>query len=332
MAFFRETPVNFLVIDKLVNEINLLPDTNSLAVLKGGTHELFKYFNNAPTTYKCYLIPKKSGGHRLIANPPFAIKVVQRELINILKNRIQVSDSAYAYVEGKGIKANALEHKNSNFFLKMDLVSYFNSIDDGLLSRLIKASFTDISMEEINLLNNLLLWEKGSKLCLSVGAPSSPFISNAIMYDFDNELKNECMKKKITFTRYADDLTFSTNKKNQLFQIPHIVEKLLEKHFSTKLTVNHKKTKFSSKAHNRRVTGITITNQASLSLGREKKRIIRSMVHNYYYGKASVEDILKLQGYLSFSKYIEPTFFNSLKDKYGKDIISMLLRVRKNND
>ena len=53
------------------------------------------------------------------------------------------------------------------------------------------------------------------------------------------------------------------------------------------------------------------------------------MVHNYFHGKSSIENVIKLQGYLALSKNIEPKFFNSLKEKYGNDIIPRILRVRK---
>lgn len=321
--------MNYKVIDKLISELGKLPEVNSLSDLQVDYAEQLTYFKKAPKTYKCYQIPKNSGGFRLIANPPFALKVVQRLLIKILEERFFISDCAHAYEKKRSIKSNALCHVNSRFLLKMDLNNYFNSIDEDLLYSLFTRAYPEISKQEIDIINHILLWEKGTKLCLSVGAPSSPYLSNVIMYDFDEELKSECLKRKIKFTRYADDLTFSTSERDQLFQVPHIVEELLEKYFSTKLIVNYKKTKFSSKAHNRRVTGVTLTNNGSLSLGRERKRHIRAMVHNYFHGKSSIENVIKLQGYLALSKNIEPKFFNSLKEKYGNDIIPRILRVRK---
>ncbi|MDA4629511.1 reverse transcriptase domain-containing protein, partial [Enterobacter hormaechei] len=67
-----------------------------------------------------------------------------------------------------------------------------------------------------------------TKLILSVGAPSSPIISNFCMYEFDNRIHTACNKLEITYTRYADDLTFSCNIPNVLKAVPSTLEALLK--------------------------------------------------------------------------------------------------------
>src|SRR5574343_1201175 len=86
---------------------------------------------------------------------------------------------------------------------------------------------------------------------LSIGAPSSPLISNFIMYFFDEKIQNICKENNTLYTRYADDLTFSTNVKNLLFEFPNIVAAILEEETQGQIKINNKKTVFSSKAHNR---------------------------------------------------------------------------------
>ena len=137
-----------------------------------------------------------------------------------------------------------------------------------------------------------------------------------------------CNHKNITYTRYADDLTFSTSQKNILCTIPNIVKELLNKLFEGVLNINRKKTIFSSKAHNRHVTGITLNNHNELSLGRRKKRYIKHLIHQYELKQLTKEDTLHLKGILSFIKHIEPQFLASMEIKHSKALITQIFKEK----
>lgn len=117
------------------------------------------------------------------------------------------------------------------------------------------------------------------------------------MYYFDEEMRLICDDRRIKYTRYADDLTFSSNVKNVLFEIPNIVACVLEKETQGLIKINKNKTVFSSKAHNRHITGVTLTNDGKLSIGRDRKRLFSSMIHKFLYESLDPDDILKLQGF-----------------------------------
>ena len=119
-------------------------------------------------------------------------------------------------------------------------------------------------------------------------------------------------------------MTFSTNHKDILFQIPDLIKGQLKILFGNAIKINRKKTKFSSKGHNRHVTGITITNDGNLSLGRERKRYIKHMVHQYLLEKLSRDDIFHLKGLLAFTKHVEPTFIKTLRTKYSVEVIDRI--------
>lgn len=140
------------------------------------------------------------------------------------------------------------------------------------------------------------------------------------MFQFDELIYYHCLEKKITYTRYADDLTFSTNLKDTLFNLPPFIKKILGQVFEHRITINESKTVFSSKAHNRHVSGITITNDKTLSIGRERKRMISAMVHKYSIKKLSASDFNYLRGLLSFSNHIEPNFTLRLKKIWCRNI------------
>ncbi|EEO01736.1 TPA: retron St85 family RNA-directed DNA polymerase [Vibrio cholerae] len=286
--------------------------------------------------YKVYKIPKKRLGFRTIAQPTPAIKVIQKQIVDYLIPKTSIHTSALAYVSGKGVKDNALQHVKSDYLLKVDLENFFNSITPKMLVKALKHQGIDVSETDIMVLSQFLFWnitkKANGKLVLSIGAPSSPFVSNLVMFAFDQRMSKLCRSRDITYTRYADDLTFSTTHKNILFQHLNEVRKVLKKEFGARLVLNESKTVFSSKAHNRHVTGVTLTNNNKISLGRDKKRYISSLIHKFKLGLLEREDIYHLQGLISYAKHIEVRFLHKMSSKYGANVLDLIRKYSGEDD
>jgi retron-type reverse transcriptase len=203
----------------------------------------------------------------------------------------------------------------------MDFEDFFNSICPSDLLAHLERERHGVSDNDKFAVRQLFFYQptQHGPYLLSVGAPSSPFISNTILFEFDSQLSEYCKNEGIVYTRYADDLTFSTNEKGALFAIPNIVTKILAELPFPKIGINAEKTIFSSKRHNRHVTGLVITNDGRLSIGRSKKREIRSLIYQYLEDKLEVDRIGYLRGMLSYIADVEPNFLVSLERKYGKD-------------
>jgi retron-type reverse transcriptase len=286
--------------------------------------ELFDFVKDAPKKYKVYKIPKRTSGERTIAQPIRQLKDCQRLIISIFQEKLPIHDCCMAYMAGKSIKENALIHSQNSFFLKMDFMDFFNSITPKLFWAACEQQEIEFDWLDKEILEKILFWRPSKyskRLVLSIGAPSSPFISNFLMYAFDEELDEYCKKNGITYTRYADDLTFSTKIAGILFDIPNWVRKILLKFYGQKIQINQFKTVFSSKKHNRHVTGLTITNDSTISIGRAKKRYIKHLVHNFIENKITLEELNYLRGYLGFIQYVEPKFLKSLESKYTEAVI-----------
>ena len=289
--------------------------------------ELFVFLVDAPRKYKVYEIPKRTSGTRTIAQPIPKLKEYQRFVISILKDYLPTHECSMAYLRGKDIKQNAQIHSKNSFFLKMDFMNFFNSITPTLFWHACERQEINFDWLDKELLEKILFWRPSrysKKLVLSIGAPSSPYISNFLMYSFDQELSNYCNQNGISYTRYADDLTFSTNKSEILFNIPERVRKLLIILYGQKIQINQIKTAFSSKKHNRHVTGLTITNENSVSIGRAKKRYIKHLVHKSIEEEISVEGLNYLKGYLGFIQHVEPKFLMALERKYTEAVIKKI--------
>ncbi|MEN4563095.1 retron St85 family RNA-directed DNA polymerase [Pantoea agglomerans] len=298
--------------------------------------DLQQLLKSRPSThYKVYKIPKRSIGFRLIAQPTKKLKHIQKLIVDLLLNKVKVHKSATAYIKGKNISFNASIHKNSEYLLKLDLENFFNSIKPDMFFKELERQNIRLSNEDTAILEQFCFWNRSKRkngaLVLSVGAPSSPFISNVLMYTFDQELYEFCASKKIAYSRYADDMTFSTKEKNVLLSIHKHVDFLLIKYFSKNLRINDLKVVYSSKAHNRHVTGVTLTNDNEISIGRDKKRLISAMVYNFKNNSLGLDDTHTLQGLIGYAFSIEPDFIKRLQAKYGatilEDINKNLLRT-----
>lgn len=289
--------------------------------------ELEKFSASAPYRYKVYAIPKRNSNEkRIIAHPAKELKLIQRELVKILSEILPIHDSVYSYRIGRGIKENAQKHLYSKYLLKIDFKSFFPSITPDIFFLQLEKNNINLSLHEKLIIEKLLFWKpdrKSSSLELSIGAPSSPLISNFIMYEFDKKVFEFCKKINVSYTRYADDITFSTNCKGVLFSIPDEIDAILLTEYLGKITLNKKKTIFSSKANNRHVTGVRLSNNDKLSIGREKKRVISSKVHKFLLGHFDDDMKQKLQGELSFCFYLEPSFKDMLVRKYGNKFFTL---------
>lgn len=296
------------------------------------SHILSRIIQRAPYTYKVYYIKKKNNGRRIIAQPAKETKYIQYWIIKNIISKLPIHDAATAYRPGSSIKSNISAHKGNEFISKFDFKDFFTSIKfDHIKNHICKHLGNDLNDQEINDIVRVCCINPKNKgdLCLSIGAPSSPIISNTIMYEFDVKVSRWCMDNGFIYTRYADDLTFSTNQKFSTAAIEPFLREVVRNLEYPRLRFNRKKTLHLSKKHQRKITGLILTNEGKISLGREKKRIISSLIHKYKLELLEEDDILKLQGLIAHAKDVEPSFIYRMRSKYGSQTISCLLRKRK---
>jgi RNA-directed DNA polymerase len=277
---------------------------------------------SAPHRYKVFEIPKRSGsGVRVIAQPAKEIKSLQRWLVKNEFSILRIHHAATAYEKGSSIRDNAARHVTNRFLLKLDFKEFFPSIKENDLRMHLMAEMpARYSESEISFICRLSMWiprgDNGLELC--IGAPSSPVLSNAIMYGFDESLSAYCVIAGIAYTRYADDLSFSSNRPDHLKSVLPYVRDVIHRASYPTLTINEKKTVYTSKKYRRTVTGLVLSSEGRVSLGRERKREIRAMMHRFVLQKLNLEECARLRGILAFVQDVEPSFLRSLEDHYSK--------------
>lgn len=279
--------------------------------------------NTASIRYKQYYIPKKNGALRSILHPAKELKTLQRTIHEDILNFLPVHKAAYAYRKGIGLRDHASVHSSSRYILRMDFKNFFESISDKNIEDFFNENgvliSSDWNMDDTILLRNLICYKNS----LTIGSVTSPSISNIICNDLDLIIDRYCLSKGIKYTRYADDLYFSTDKPNILREVEkHIYSIVKNLKRPDELKINKSKTHHASKKNKMSVTGIILTNDGQVSIGRDQKRKIRSMIHQW--DSLDGKHRKYLVGYLSFCVSIEPEFINSLCRKYGADVISTI--------
>ncbi len=180
--------------------------------------------------------------------------------------------------------------------------------------------------EDIDISTRILFHQSkaGSMLRLAIGAPSSPPLSNVLMFNFDSKMSELVSRDHVTYTRYADDLTFSAKRTGFLNGVERTLRQLIREMRSPSLKINEAKTVLATRKHKRLVTGLVLTNDGEVSIGYERKRALRAALHHAELGRLDRAQKLRLRGLLAFVQAVEPTFFDRLVDRYGSTLITNL--------
>ncbi|WP_032901455.1 retron St85 family RNA-directed DNA polymerase [Mesorhizobium ciceri] len=285
-----------------------------------------RIIRTAPVRYKTYQIPKRSGGHRTISQPAREVKLLQRALIEVLLRRLPVHEAATAYREGMSIRDNALRHVGGGPILKMDFKDFFPSIRPHDWVEFCKETGAISDLVDIQL-TSLLMFQRpkrSSTLRLAIGAPSSPFVSNALLFEFDKRISEAVAKDHVIYTRYADDLTFSAPRTGHLVNVEKMVRSTLRGLGYPKLTVNNEKTTRVTRKYGRKVTGLTLTNDGKVSVGHARKRLLHATVHRASQDKLNSTELGVLKGMLGFVNSVEPQFIEKLRERYGSALIGRI--------
>jgi RNA-directed DNA polymerase len=285
-------------------------------------HDVEAIIHQAPVSYKRYTIAKRSGGRRAIAQPAKEVKKLQR-LLAMRLSALPVHDAATAYVRGCSIRDNAERHASNGPILKFDFKDFFPSIKsrDWESYCLTRGVFSEA--EDVRLSSRLFFTkEPGSTILrLAIGAPSSPWLSNVLMYDFDKSICEQVAEDKVTYSRYADDLTFSAPRTGFLNRVENVLRRTISNLQSPRLRINDEKTVLATMKYRRVVTGLVLANDGRVTIGRERKREIRAALHHAFSGKLDHEEAGRLAGLLAYIKGVEPQYFEELTSRYGVGLI-----------
>lgn len=295
--------------------------------------DITRIIDTAPARYKVYRIAKRGTGFRTIAQPSRELKAVQRYILYSKLSTYDVHSSAMAYVKNRSISTNATSHSNADAILKLDFRDFFPSIKVGDWERFARKNPNEkVELTDLPLYSRIMFWgeQKGSGIprCLSIGAPTSPAVSNILLFDLDNTLDEIATSRNLKYTRYADDMTISGGSIEVLREFEQRAYRAVKSLKSPRLSFNEEKRGIFCKSQRRMVTGLVITPENRVSIGRERKRLISAMLNRVGNGIQNVSDQSHLKGLLGFCIANEPEFVSRMRAKYGDEIVNKSLKFR----
>lgn len=254
-----------------------------LAHLGVSPKELNKIWWYRAAMYNEFSIAKGSGKLRLITAPDNRLKMLQRKLAPLLDQLYRVRNPVHGFVPDRSVKSNAEAHLNRRHVINLDLKDFFLSITENRVQGVLRALGVDRRVSEIV-----------ARFCcykghLPQGAPTSPVLSNMICYRLDTVLLQLAKASRAIYTRYADDITFSTFQPPAgLFEVaippsgrfvPDVLAlNLLAAVTSNGFTINPDKAHYADRHARRMVTGLKINE--FINVDRRYVRNLRAALHS----------------------------------------------------
>jgi hypothetical protein len=251
--------------------------------------------------YRTYELPKQSGGTRTITIPQPWLKRLQRAIYTQILEPLGAEPAAHGFVPGRSILSNAVVHTGKPVVVNCDISGAFPSVPwwaiSAALSRDLGSRFSKAACA-------LLLDSCTFKGGLPIGAPSSPQLLNRVLAPVDVELSNLAEKRGVTYSRYADDLTFSGGDE-AVAMLPH-ARRLLGR---LGLRLDTKKTNIYRRGRRQVVTGLAVNERVSVP--RRIRRRLRAAVHRLQLGQSATwhgeeSDAASVKGRLAFLQLIHP--------------------------
>ena len=269
---------------------------------------LYSISNDKEKNYRVFKIKKRNGKTRTIYEPNYMLKQLQRQILENILNNKEITKYATAYKKGINLSCNAKVHLNKKIILKLDIKDFFNNIKFPLIYDVCFP--IEYFPKQVGfILTHLCTYED----FLPQGAPTSSYISNLVMKEFDYQIGSFCEEQNISYTRYCDDMTFSGD-----FDYKKIIKLVRKKLYRLGLELNNEKIKVITNSNKQLVTGIVVNKKLQTSKDYRKK--IRQEI--YYIKKYGIDNHLKKINITSKDKY--------LKSLYGK--ILYVLQINKNDN
>ena len=223
--------------------------------------------------YKQFKIRKKKGGFRQITAPKNrSFMLILRYTNEILKSLYTPSDYAMGFCEGRSVVDNASLHKGHNYIFNIDLKDFFPSIEQARVWKRLQLEPFNFPVSIANLIAGLCSMKeireidgcKREYYVLPQGAPTSPIITNMICDNLDKKLAGLAKRFGLTYSRYADDITFSSM--HNVYQDDSDFQKELRRIImGQNLTINDDKTRLQKRGAHQEVTGLTISDKINVS-------------------------------------------------------------------
>lgn len=268
---------------------------NDLADSLGFSSGVYHFINrlNDSEKYISFTIPKKNGKPRMISRPINSLMFIQNKLNEVLSEILNFKSSVHGFVKNRSILSNAKVHLKRKYILNIDLKDFFPSVNFGRIRGLFMSFPFNFNTQIATIIARICCINNQ----LPQGAPTSPIISNLICRYLDVQLFEFSKNKNCLYTRYADDITISSN--NNIFNNTFLsnIKNIIEKNG---FLINEDKLRINTPYNRKEVTGIIVNEK--LNVKRRYLKLIRAILYNWE--KKGYEDAQKSFYSKFLSKYL----------------------------
>lgn len=243
------------------------------------------YIKRTDNYYKQFEIAKKGGGTRHICASFGSLKDIQKRIAYALWEHelgefgasTRKANISHAFEKDKSIITNARIHRGKRVVIGLDLVDFFGSFHFGRVMGFFEKNRHFALPHEVAVVLAQLVCFDGR---LPQGAPSSPIITNLVCKILDMRLLSIAREHRVDYTRYADDLTFSTNSKEFVEKVPDFIGKVTREIEGCGFIVSPKKTRIMMRSNRQEVTGLVVNEK--LAVPSSYYKLTRAMAYNQY--------------------------------------------------
>ena len=297
--------------DALYNSIyKVMPYvSNTLLASPSVLYKKIRFYNNVKnrlSAYHEFLIPKKTGGTRKILAPNSDLKSLMSAIAFILNTMYMPSDSVMGFVKQRSVLTNAQKHVGNNYVFNIDLSDFFPSITDSMIeAQLLKMNIPPLATRIISSVCTYPQKMEGGtyRQVLPQGSPASPILSNICCISLDKALEGLAKRFHLTYSRYADDITFSSN--HSVYQEDGEFMTELQKIIATHhFFINPKKTRLQKRGTRQEVTGVSVNEKTNVS--RKYVKNLRALIHQIALAKKlSTKKVNVARGKLNYLRMIK---------------------------
>ncbi|HQR96476.1 MAG TPA: reverse transcriptase domain-containing protein [Thiotrichales bacterium] len=269
--------------------------------------------------YRSFKLKKKRGGYRLLQAPEPALKNAQRRINRYLEAELteDIHNKAHGFVKKRSIVSNAQNHVGKAWVLNFDLEDFFGSFTRSAVLNLFLQPPFSFDQPVAEQLTNLCTTKQG----LPQGAPSSPILSNLLSNRLDQQLSDFARQHHLSYTRYADDISFSSNHsipagllskdpETSAWKLGATITNMVK---DCGFGINHRKTRLQTRHQRQEVTGLIVNEQ--LNVDRRYVRNLRAMIHAY-----------KVYGFLAAFKFVN--HYASKETEHKSPLASFLATIQ----
>lgn len=298
----------------MIIELLDLPKVNNMKELSNTINitefTLYKITRKPELYYKKVEIPKNSGkGTRILACPSYRLKAIQAWILRKILNKFDSHRNATAY-NGRNLRENAQMHLDNQYVLCVDIKNFFPSTNRERIYNFFKSM--GYNKQVAIMFTKFTTFENG----LPQGGVTSPALSNLVNKDLDIDISDYCNNSTLTYTRYADDITVSSNNKKKLKEALEYLKKVLNKYG---YTINSDKTRILQPGIKRKITGLIYNEENDISIGRNVKRLLRAKIHKYEIsGQTDIKLRFHIDGWFSYLNSVDPKAYGQLSEYWIK--------------